>query len=622
MVARMPRLLIYIVAIPLVLVLAIAALLPLLLDEARLIQIATETLEERSGAKLRVNGDAGLSLLPRLSLRLEDTELQLPGEQQPDISVQRLSVDVFLLPLLSKEVAIKGIELAGLEVTVPAAEAAPASTTAGLSDAELQAFYVQRRQALRAGAEAGAGAALGLPLALNIANVTVSEARVRLLQPNGAAPQVIDIPSLQANDINLEGRPAELGANVEIAGEQALAITLQTRFTVSADQSTATVEALTVTIAGATPEPVKLQASGTIGINTQRAQLALELASGEITGQGTLAYSSFESPQIDAKLRLNLLDPALLLLAGPDAAATANTDTDGEDTALPLDAIRLADTRADLQVERAVFGPHTINNLRLRLRALEGVLKLDTITGTLHGGALSASGSLDAHRATAVLSSRGELTGLDSAALLAALESEPLLTGLADARWELQSRGNTSDTLLQNLQGPLNLTTRDMVLQQFGVERMLCEVVAQVNQASLSAQLPQQSTFEDLSARVTLGEGKAQLDPLQANLEHIGLRGTGSLDLNSNAFNATFSARLAPTLSELDPACRVNERLTAISWPVLCSGTLDGSPASWCRVDSKDIIASLTRNELERKAKEEGGRFLQRLFKGKDSDGN
>ena len=66
MVALMPRLLIYIVAIPLVLVLAVAALLPLLLDEARLIQIATETLEERSGAKLRVNGDAGLSLLPRL----------------------------------------------------------------------------------------------------------------------------------------------------------------------------------------------------------------------------------------------------------------------------------------------------------------------------------------------------------------------------------------------------------------------------------------------------------------------------------------------------------------------------------------------------------------------------
>ena len=133
MVALMPRLLIYIVAIPLVLVLAVAALLPLLLDEARLIQIATETLEERSGAKLRVNGDAGLSLLPRLSLRLEDTELQLPGEQQPDVSAQRLSVEVFLLPLLSKEVAIKGIELAGLEVTVPAAEAAPASTTAGLS---------------------------------------------------------------------------------------------------------------------------------------------------------------------------------------------------------------------------------------------------------------------------------------------------------------------------------------------------------------------------------------------------------------------------------------------------------------------------------------------------------
>ncbi|MDP4917979.1 MAG: AsmA family protein, partial [Haliea sp.] len=174
----MRRTLLYIVATPLALLFAAAAMLPLFLDEARLIQLATETLEERSGAKLTVRGDAGLSILPRLSLQLEDTQLELPGEQQPNIAVKQLSVEVFLLPLLSKEVAIKGIQLSGLEVTIPASEATPVSTTAGLSDAQLEAFYAERRKALRAAAEAGAGAALGIPLALNIANVVLSDARV------------------------------------------------------------------------------------------------------------------------------------------------------------------------------------------------------------------------------------------------------------------------------------------------------------------------------------------------------------------------------------------------------------------------------------------------------------
>ncbi len=614
----MPRLLIYLIAVPVVLVLAAAALLPVFLDEARLIRLATETLEQRSGARLEVRGDAGLSLLPRLSLQLEDTVLRLPEEQQPEISVQQLSVEVFLWPLLSREVAIKGISLTGLKVIVPASESAPASSTLALSDAELEAFYAQRRQALRAAAEAGAGAALGLPLALNIANLSLDNARVQLLQADGAAPQEITISSMTASDINLEGRPAALSLALQLAGERPVDVTLTAGFTLSADQSAADVEELTITLAGATPEPVVLQTSGTITLNTQRAELALELTSGEIQGTGTLVYSSFESPQIDAQLRLNLLDPALLLLAGPEAATTTPDSAGSGVDALPLDAIRLADTRADLRVERAILGPHAIDNLRLRLRAAEGVLKIDTITGTLHGGALNATATLDAHRATAVLSSRGELTGLDTVQLLAALESEPLLSGLADAGWDLQSRGNTSTALVQNLEGPLNLTTRNVVLEQFGVERMLCEVVAQVNQATLATELPQQSTFQDLSARVTLGEGKARLDPLQADLAHMALRGTGNLQLDSYAFNAEFRARLSPTLGELDPACRVNERLTAISWPVLCSGSLDDSPASWCRVDSKEILASLTRNELERKAKEEGGRFLQRLFKGKD----
>lgn len=619
----MRRTLLYIVAAPLALLFAAAAMLPLFLDEARLIQLATETLEERSGAKLTVRGDAGLSILPRLSLQLEDTQLELPGEQQPNIAVKQLSVEVFLLPLLSKEVAIKGIQLSGLEVTIPASEATPVSTTAGLSDAQLEAFYAERRKALRAAAEAGAGAALGIPLALNIANVVLSDARVILLQAGTAAPQVIEISSLSASDINLDGRQASLKLQLRVAGEQPTDLELSTQFTVAADQRNATLNALSVTVTGATPTPVVLQATGTLAIDTQEAQLSLDLSSGEIKGTGTVAYRSFQSPQIDAELRLNLLDPALLLLAGPSAASSgaagdASAGAEDGDTALPLDAIRLADTRADLRVERAVVGPHTIENLRLRLRAAEGVLKMDTITGTLYGGALDASATLDAHRATAVFSTRGELAGLDTVPLLAALEAEPVLSGLADARWELLSRGNTSNTLVQNLQGPLSLATRNIVLQQFGVERMLCQVVAQVNQASLATELPQKTEFQALNVNVQLGEGKARLDPLQADLAHMTLRGTGSLNLNSNDFAAEFRARLSPTLGELDPACRVNERLTAISWPVACKGSIDSSPASWCRVDSADILASLARNELEAKAKEEGSRLLQRLFKSKD----
>ena len=75
---------------------------------------------------------------------------------------------------------------------------------------------------------------------------------------------------------------------------------------------------------------VKAQTSGVIDLTRQVADLQLDFDLGEIRGDGTLRYASFESPQIDANLHLNKFDPALMVLAGPDAAAASDAgDSDG-----------------------------------------------------------------------------------------------------------------------------------------------------------------------------------------------------------------------------------------------------------------------------------------------------
>lgn len=610
----MPKILLYLIGIPLLLVIVAVVVLPLVLDEERLVTIATEQLEERSGAKLTVRGDAGLTLFPRLALRLGDADLQLPGEGQPQASVRELSVEIFLRPLLSRKVAIKGLELDGLVVTLPAREEAEVPDLATLSDAELERFYAARRKALQEAAEGGVGAALGAPLALNVASLRLSDARIIQQQPSGAEPVVIELPMLRGADLNLEGEPASMTLQLLLPGEPDMILEVATVFSADADSRILNLQELEAELSGATAEPLILRASGSVTLDQRLAELELELESGATRGSGTLRYAATESPQIDAVLRMNLLDPALLLLAGPEAATSADTDPADGDAPLPLDALRLADTRADLQVERAVVGAHTVENLRLRLRAVEGVATFGTIRGDIHGGKLDATATLNARLSTPTLDTRGELAGLDSSALLAALDAEPVLSGTADASWQLDSRGNSRNALVGALEGEILLDTEGLALEQVGVERMLCQVIAQVNREPLQAELPARSSFDSVSARIQLGEGEARLDPLRADLTHIALRGDGRLDLLSNDFVATFRARLAPTLEEVDPACRVNQRLAAIDWPVNCRGQLGGEPGEWCRVDSEAIVADLARREIENMAREEGGRFLQRLL--------
>src|SRR5690606_464697 len=102
----------------------------------------------------------------------------------------------------------------------------------------------------------------------------------------------------------------------------------------------------------------------------------------------------------------------------------------------------------------------------------------------------------NARLSTPTLNTRGELKGLDTVVLLAALESEPVLSGRADASWNLASRGNSRNALIAALEGEIRLDTEELALEQLGVERMLCQVIAQVNQEPLQAELPARSSFD------------------------------------------------------------------------------------------------------------------------------
>lgn len=154
------------------------------------------------------------------------------------------------------------------------------------------------------------------------------------------------------------------------------------------------------------------------------------------------------------------------------------------------------------------------------------------------------------------MSTRGGVKGLDIPSILEALESDPLMTGKASTTWQLNSRGNTTDDLIANLRGPAKLTTQGVVLKDIGIEKMLCQAVALVNQQKLAGKLSDDSVFKDLSMDIELGGGKARLKPLRADLQDVTLRGTGELDLKVKASPPTSPPNWAPGWSNSIPPAK------------------------------------------------------------------
>jgi uncharacterized protein involved in outer membrane biogenesis len=354
-----------------------------------------------------------------------------------------------------------------------------------------------------------------------------------------------------------------------------------------------------------------------VNITRQIADFQIALATGDTRGNGDLRYARFESPRIDTRLSFNRFDSALLALAGPEAASAAGSagrEAASGDEPLPLESIRLLDTRAELAVEQAVVGAHTIEGLELKLRALDGVIDIEALTGQLHGGRLALQAVFDGAHNKATLNTTGSLAELDIATALLAMNTAPRLTGTANLEWRLTSRGRTVNELVAALQGPVKVITGQVMLRELSIEHMLCQAIALTNQEALTASFPDSSSFSQLSADLELTAGEARLRPLNAELPQVVIEGTGEFDLLRHDFDTRFKAQLSPGLAQLDPACRVSKRLLDIDWPVDCRGNIASDPADWCRVDTEAVLEDLATNEVLRKLKKKAGKWMDKLF--------
>jgi uncharacterized protein involved in outer membrane biogenesis len=616
------RVLLWIIGVPLLLIVLAVLLVPMLLDAKALADIAAKQIREQTGAELRVDGDVAISLFPRVALSANEIFVNIP-ESKTQIEARSLAAGVSLFPLFKGSVEIDSILVDGVTVTAEAVDEEVAKTvaldTSTLSNAELDAFYAAREDA-RAQAQADlAASVLAAPLALEVAKFSLEDIRIITVDSAGDAISELQLREFSADGLNTDGRPVPLRAHVLIPGDtgvEPVEIVINGNITTDLGGNSIVLNGMEVRVTGATPDPVELTMNGDFAIDTKVATMALDLAIGELKGSGKLRYASLESPQLDAQLALTELNPALLILAGPDAAAEMpDPDASSEGTApLPLHALRMIDTRAQLTIDTVLVDVHRLEDVTATLRVVDGIVTLDPVSATVHDGKIDFSAVLNGRYNLAKLSTKGGVNSLNVGAAVAAMDAGVEASGVASLDWNLSGSGRDADELTGSLTGPISFTTDDITLRGIAMEQMLCRGVALVNQETLSGEFPDDTRFNALSADIQLANGVATLDPLTAQLNAVSLSGNGTLDLDSQDLRASFRAQLSEALGELDPACRINERYTDLRWPVECKGNLAGDPATWCGMNTTEIIRDLAEGEAKRKVQDEAGKLLKKLF--------
>ena len=113
------------------------------------------------------------------------------------------------------------------------------------------------------------------------------------------------------------------------------------------------------------------------------------------------------------------------------------------DDPLPLAALR-AQTPAPISPSiSALLGGHRIQNLHLALRAVDGVIRIDSLTGMVHGASCNCRNVRRQAHNSATVATSGALSGFDIGSALAATEVGPIATGQANLEWQLSSAGRS-----------------------------------------------------------------------------------------------------------------------------------------------------------------------------------
>jgi len=548
----------------LALILLAIVLLPVVIDEQAIVELAQEQVRTKTNGELQVTGEPELSIFPDLILVLSDTTFDLPLDEAEG---QRLVADIGHVDI--------NLSLLGL----------------------LQGDN-------------------------SIGNIRLSDTMARVLDARDAVQTSVHLKELRAEGLNVTDQPMQLHATVTLPSNpaadgatdaQEVELTLDGQVRTPSDLSRVDIDALSMTVSGVLAEPVSAQLQGRYLMTPPAfdGQLQLVTPGGEV--RGDLAYISNDSPKMDIRLESQRLD--LDRLSTPQNNDTVEEQApDAPPIPLPVGPLKTLDLRLVAQVAELVTTGQRIQQANVELRVVNGIARLAPLTGTLHGGQLDTQITVNAQQSVVDIEVTGSLLGVELDSLLSSLEQPNTAKGSVNMNWDLATEGTLVSDLSKALDGDIQLNGEDVEVTAVSLQAMVCEAVALVNQETLRNPMPDTTAVSALAMTIDFEDGDAVLKDTTIATAGVSLTGNGRANLSNNNFRARFDAKLDNRLQALDNACRVNDRYTALDWPILCEGNINEDPAKSCTIDSKAIAQQLLKNEAESTLKKEAGKVLNKLF--------
>ena len=546
---------------------------PMLIDQQEIVALAQEQVRKATGGELTVDGDIELSLLPSVVLVLDQATIDLPPQGEDGSRVLASIDDIDIgLSLLA---AIKGDDSLG--------------------------------------------------------DITLSGADIQIFDPDGSVSTSLTMPSMMVQGLNLSDQPIGLDGGVNInlpESGQTILVDIAGSIRVPSSIERVTIDKMDVVIDGALSDTLSAGVTGRVVLSPMDADLDLTLSTPGGVIDADLLYQVSNSPQIDAAFRADRLDldriqPAGSARPAPEGASNNDVEpaTQAPPVPVPVGPLRDLDLQLSVDASSLVTSGQEITNAQVLFRVVDGISDMKYLRGVLHQGQLDTRMKIDARKPDIKAAIEGGMKGVQIDSLLTSVGSPGTAVGRVDMEWDIESTGVTPQDLQLNVDGQMTVDGLNVEITALGVQGLLCEAAAQIQQKPLTNGMPSTTPINKMALRIDLGDGLATISNLNLASPGVDLEGKASVGLSDQVVKARVAATLGEELENIDPACALNDRYKDVEWPVICLGKIGEDPKSWCKVDVESIATQLLENEAKSRLQkevdklgEEAGGFIKKLF--------
>ncbi len=288
----------------------------------------------------------------------------------------------------------------------------------------------------------------------------------------------------------------------------------------------------------------KLAASAQFAYGANAAKLSglsIQLDDSKITGNA--AITNLDSMALAFDLALDQIDLDRYL--SPDESAPR---PDEKPVELPSEKLKALDANGRFSIDRARLAGIDLTHVQLTVRAKDGVIRLDPLKAQLYGGQTDGELTYDASGKVPGVRMTQQMTGVDVAQVLKATIKSDRLSGRANLGMRLSGQGRTSEALIKDLGGHVDMNVADGAVEGIDLWNDISRAQALFEKRPIPpASTTRRTRFDTLKASADIAGGVASMKDINVASQNLRVTGTGTANLASRAIDYRILVRLLKT---------------------------------------------------------------------------